>query len=85
MLSNRDSIRHAADTMTDKEAEMWAAALDAAAIVHAGLSGHDPESLDCASHDLAANLDRLRRMYGVDFVRLPSGKVSSVRPEETSK
>jgi hypothetical protein len=65
MLSSRDTIRHAADAMTDKEAEVWAAALEAAAIIHAGLSGHDEESLDCASHDLAANLDRLRRMYGV--------------------
>jgi hypothetical protein len=71
MLSSRDIIRHAADTLTDKEAEVWSAALAAAAVVHTGLAGHDQESSECASHDLAANLDRLRRMYGVDFIRLP--------------
>lgn len=71
MLTSRDAIRHAADTLTDKEAEVWAAALDSAAIVHGGLTGHDLESLDCASNDLAANLGRLRKMYGVDFVRSP--------------
>lgn len=71
MLTSRDTILNAADTLTEKEAEVWAAALEAAAIVHAGLSGHDPDSLDCASHDLSANLDRLRKMYGVDFLQLP--------------
>jgi hypothetical protein len=68
MLNNRDTIRHAADTMTDNEAEVWAACLDAAAIVHAGLAGHDAELLNCASRNLAAHLDRLRRIYGVDFI-----------------
>ena len=71
MLSSRDIIRHAADTLTDQEAEVWSSALEAAAVVLTGLTGHDPESLECASHDLAANLDLLRRMYGVDFIRLP--------------
>ena len=61
MLSAKDAIEHHAECMSNEEAELWAAAMDAASHI----DGADEETQDCARHDLAKALNRIARAMGV--------------------
>jgi len=61
MLSAKDAIEHHAECMSNEEAELWAAAMDAAS----RMDSVDPEDRDLAREQFVVALKQIAQIMGV--------------------